>query len=166
MGANKAEAVPVKEIRTDSSFRALCEANACGNYGRNYMCPPYVGSIDELIQRLYGYEAALVYQTVSPLGDSFDFEGMMEAGRRHNELGQKLWDMTDSLGLKALHLGAGGCRLCEICAIQRGSPCRHPARAMASLEAYGIDATELAALAGMRYINGRNTVTYFGVVLI
>lgn len=166
LGAKRAEPVSVGDIRTDNSFRALCESNACGNYGRNYMCPPAVGAIDELILRLCRYKTALVYQTVGELEDSYDFDGMMEAGRQHNGLGQHLWDMTDELGVSALHLGAGGCRLCGICAMQTGEPCRHPTRAMPSMEAYGIDVTALAALAGMPYVNGQNTVTYFGVVLI
>ena len=38
-------------------------------------------------------------------------------------------------------------------------------RACASLEAYGVSVSQLAELSGMRYINGENTVTYFGAVL-
>lgn len=166
LGACRAEIIPVGSIRTDMSFRKLCEANSCGNYGRSYMCPPSVGPIDKLIQRLKTYEWALVYQTVSVLEDSYDFTGMMEAGKRHNDLGERLWDMADRLGMKALHLGAGGCRLCKTCAIRIGKPCCHPERAMPSLEAYGVDVTALSAAAGMRYINGTDTVTYFGAVLI
>lgn len=130
------------------------------------MCPPNVEPIDELMQKLQTYEDALVYQTVSSLTDSFDFEGMMRAGKRHNNLAQRLWDKADSLGIKALHLGAGGCRLCETCGIRTGEPCRNPKRAMSSLEVYGVDVTALAAAAGMKYINGHNTVTYFGAVLV
>ncbi len=164
LGARKAEVVEVRDIVTDASFRALCEANSCGNYGRNYTCPPYAGPIDELMRRLRGYGRALVWQTVSPLEDSFDFEGMLEAGRIHNRLARKLWDLTDGWGVEALHLGAGGCRLCEKCAAVTGEPCRNPKRAMASLETYGVNVSKLAGLAGMRYINGQNTVTYFGAV--
>jgi hypothetical protein len=36
---------------------------------------------------------------------------------------------------------------------------------MASLEAYGFNVSRLAAAADMKYINGQNTVTYFGAVL-
>jgi hypothetical protein len=36
---------------------------------------------------------------------------------------------------------------------------------VASLEAYGIFVAKLAEKAGMKYINGVNTVTYFGAVL-
>ena len=64
-----------------------------------------------------------------------------------------------------LHLGAGGCRLCPVCAKRTNEPCRHPQDAMASLETYGVAVSELAASCGMKYINGQNTVTYFGAVL-
>ncbi len=164
-GAYRAEIISVGDIRVDSSFRTLCETNSCGNYGNNYMCPPNVKPINELIERLWTYKNALIYQTVSSLTDSFDFDGMMKAGKRHNDLGQRLWDEADKLGLDALHLGAGGCRLCDMCAIKTDEPCRHPERAMSSLEVYGIDVTALSAVAGMSYINGQDTVTYFGAVL-
>ena len=66
---------------------------------------------------------------------------------------------------KVLHLGAGGCGVCESCAKKTNEPCRFPEKAMPSLEAYGINVSELAKASGMNYINGQNTVTYFGAVL-
>ena len=107
-----------------------------------------------------------MYQTVSQLEDSYDFEGMMEAGVKHNMLAQTLWDYTEEIMPEAnvLHLGAGGCRRCSVCGKKTGDPCRFPKRAMGSLEAYGVNVSELAALAGMKYINGQDTVTYFGAV--
>lgn len=165
LGAYRAEIVKVKEIALDASFRTLCESNACGNYGRNYMCPPDAGDIHALMEEIRSYDQAVIYQTVASLEDSYDFEGMMEAGSRHNRLAQKLWDFTDETFEKGvLHLGAGGCRLCPSCNKIRGIACAHPDRAMASLETYGINVSLLAQLAGMRYINGQNTVTYFGGV--
>nr|WP_305142352.1 DUF2284 domain-containing protein [uncultured Acetatifactor sp.] len=44
-------------------------------------------------------------------------------------------------------------------------PCRFPDMAISSLEAHGINVSRLAAECGMKYINGQNTVTYFGAVL-
>ena len=40
-----------------------------------------------------------------------------------------------------------------------------PDKALASLEAYCISVSDLAASCGMKYINGQNTVTYFGAVM-
>ena len=83
-----------------------------------------------------------------------------------NRLTLRLRERLDQLEAGArLHLGAGGCRMCFRCAKLEGRPCPFPDRALASLEAYGMDVTALAALTGMPYINGPNTVTYFGAVL-
>ena len=84
LGADKAGAVPVAEIDFEPSFRSLCERNACGMYGRSWMCPPHVGKVEDLIAK--GYQTALVYQIVDTLEDSYDFEGMMAAGERMNRL--------------------------------------------------------------------------------
>lgn len=166
LGAFRAEIVNAADVPTDAAFRAMCESNACGNYGQNYTCPPLAGPIDTLMAKLKSYKSVLVYQTVSELEDSFDFEGMMEAGNVHNRLAQRLWDLTDEAGLTdVLHLGAGGCRLCPVCAKRTNELCRRPGRAMASLETYGVNVSQLAKLAGMKYINGQDTVTYFGAVL-
>lgn len=167
LGAFKVGIVKASEIKTDSYFRKMCADNMCGNYGRSYMCPPDIGPIEELMEKIKTFDQVLVYQTVGELEDSYDFEGMMEAGERHNKLAQKLWDFTDESGCtEALHLGAGGCRLCSVCGKKTGDPCRFPARAMGSLEAYGVNVSELAPQAGMKYINGQNTVTYFGAVFM
>jgi predicted metal-binding protein len=166
LGAFRAAVIPVADIETDASFRDLCAANVCGNYGRNWMCPPDAGDIHELMAALHAYSYALVYQTVSELEDSYDFEGMMDAGLRHNRLMVELRRGIDALNLpRTLHLGAGGCRMCEVCAKRTGEPCRHPELAVASLETYGVNVSKLAPAAGMKYINGKDTVTYFGAVL-
>ena len=94
-----------------------------------------------------------------------DFEGMMEAGERHNRLTDALRaEIRKEPFPKVLTLGAGGCRICPVCAMKTGEECRHPDRALASLEAYGVNVSKLAAASGMKYINGQNTVTYFGAV--
>ena len=166
LGAFKASVLPVDAVETDTAFRDMCAANACGNYGRNWMCPPDAGDIHDLIARLRTDSHVLVYQTVTELEDSYDFEGMMDAGVAHNKLMIRLRDALNTEGLsRILHLGAGGCRMCEVCAKRTGEPCRHPDLAVASLETYGINVSKLAVAAGMKYINGQDTVTYFGAVL-
>ena len=166
LGAYKAAIIEASEIETDLRFRAMCESNACGMYGKCYMCPPDVGEIESLMAEIGEYDYALVYQTVTELEDSFDFEGMVAAKKRTYPLAQALRKVFKDADIsKALHLGAGGCGVCKSCAKQTGEPCRFPEKAMPSLEAYGVNVSELAKAAGMKYINGANTVTYFGAVL-
>ena len=46
------------------------------------------------------------------------------------------------------------------------APCRFPQRLHHAIEGYGLNVSELARQAGVRYVNGPNTVTYFGAVLM
>ncbi|HJB89879.1 MAG TPA: DUF2284 domain-containing protein [Candidatus Eisenbergiella merdigallinarum] len=165
LGAHRAEVMEASRVSLDASFRELCKANSCGNYGKNYMCPPDIGDIHSLMDEIRTYDAVLVYQTVGQLEDSYDFEGMMEAGRLHNGLAQKLREETQGFPKeRILHLAAGGCRVCETCGKRTGEPCRFPGKAIGSLEAYGINVSLLAKESGMKYINGADTVTYFGAI--
>ncbi len=167
IGAYKASFVLVKNINFDNNFIKLCESNACGNYNKNWMCPPTVGKIEELIKGAKKYKEAIVYQIVGKLEDSYDFEGMMKTGKTMNKLTRNIREyFKDEFGSKALYLGAGGCRYCETCLKLSNNPCPYPNEAIASLEAYGIDVSNLAKLANMSYINGENTVTYFGIVFL
>lgn len=160
LGAYKAAVIPVSDVETDASFRDMCASNACGNYGKNWMCPPDAGDIHELMDKLRTFSYVLVYQTVTDLEDSYDFEGMMDAGVAHNRLMVELRRKLENFPLaRVLHLGAGGCRMCEVCAKRTGEPCRHPEDAVASLETYGVNVSKLAPAAGMKYINDKDTVT-------
>ena len=166
MGAFKASVISTCNIVTDHIFRDICLSNSCGMCGKCYMCPPDVGDIEVLIAEIKNYDYALVYQTVNELEDSFDIEGMREAKKRFYPISQGLKGVFVDAGIgQVLHLGAGGCGVCSKCAKQTGEPCRFPELAMPSLEAYGINVSELAKSAGMKYINGQDTVTYFGTVL-
>ena len=93
---------------------------------------------------------------------------MYEAATKHNNLLQGVMAKynAESLGCKVLHLGAGGCHVCERCAKMDDQPCRFPEKAVSSLETYGVNVSELAKSAGMKYINGQDTVTYFAAMFI
>lgn len=108
MGAYKAALLDVSLIHFDRKFRELCQSNACGNYGACWTCPPDAGDIDTLIARAKTYQKALVYQTVGRLEDSFDIEGMLEAGKLHNDLAQAISRWAKEAGAFA---APGGRRL-------------------------------------------------------
>ena len=165
LGAFCAKVIPVSDIVFEPQFRKMCEQNSCGMYNKCYMCPPEVGEVEALISLAKTYPYALIYQTVTPLEDSFDIEGMEEGKRRHNRLTLSLRPLFDHTGIReCLHLGAGACGVCERCAKSIGEPCRFPERATPSLEAFCVNVYETSKVAGMKYINGQDTVTYFGAV--
>ena len=163
MGAAKAEIIPASGVVLSSTFRDICASNGCGLYGRCWMCPPDIGPIDELTAKIPQYRHGLLYQTIGQLEDSFDFEGMTEAGKHHAQVSQRIesaWPAEEHL-----HLSCGGCRLCEVCAKRTGEPCRHPSQALPPMEGYGIDVYQTVKPTELKYINGQNTVTFFGIVL-
>ncbi len=165
-GASKAVVIRQESIVLNAEFRAMCEANRCGVFGKCYMCPPDTGPIDECMRKIRGYDKGLFYQLIAPLEDSFDIEGMAEAKKALVRVSQRLLDaLRPVLGADALHLSGGGCGLCEACAKVTGEPCRHPDRAMPSLESCGMDVYSTVKDTAMKYINGADTVTYFGMVL-
>ena len=167
LGADKVGTVAVEEIHFEPEFRKMCERNACGMYGRNWMCPPDVGEIDTLIARAKTYRWAVVYQTIGTLKSSYDMDGMMAAAEKMSGITTQLQRRLGEMELGPwLLLGAGGCRICKRCAKLDKEPCRFPDKALASLESYGADVTKLAPQAGMKYINGANTVTFFGAVFL
>ena len=166
LGADKAKVIPIEKVELDRSFRAMCESNSCGVYGKCYMCPPDVGDIDELMATVRTYTHGLLLQTVARLEDSYDFEGMTEARKNHSRLTRELWKrVRPLLPDGSLCLGVGGCGFCSKCAKRDGLPCRSPENAMASLEAYGVNVSSTVANTSLKYVNGQDTVTYFGLIL-
>ena len=161
-GAHRAAIVSQADIVYDPVFRDICASNACGMYGRCHMCPPDVGPIDELIAQAKEYPYGVLYQNVYTIEDSFDIEGMIEAKAAHSAFTRRIDAMRAG---DSLHLGAGGCGVCERCAKRDGLPCRFPEQALPSMEAYGVDVYHTAENAGMKYINGANTITYFSLLL-
>ena len=162
LGAFRAACVNIADITFDPELRAACAANYCGNYGKNHGCPPAIGDAETLIAKAKSFSHALVFQTVTPLEDSYDFEGMKEAAVRHAQVASGV-DLL--IELPHLQLTAGGCTVCELCAGFDGEPCRHPDKAVSSLEAYCIHVAKLAGKCGMNYINGEDTVSYFAAFL-
>lgn len=163
-GAYRAFVLPVLEVPFDAGLRAYCEENRCGAYGKNYACPPCVGTAEQTIAQARAYQYALVFQTVGMLEDSFDFEGMMEASKTHERISNQLFQALREELPGCLTLSAGGCKICEKCAKVDEKPCRFPGQAVSSLEAYCVNVSALAEKCEMKYINGQNTVTYFSAV--
>ncbi len=168
MGATHARVVTDRtRLEAKESVRESCLQNACGKSGRCWTCPPHVGEFEALASRLLSYPGVVVVQSVAPLEDSWDFEGMVEAARAHNnrkgDLGRLVVERSPAWDV--LSLGCGGCGYCEKCTCP-DEPCRFPDKALGSVEGYGLDVKALVGSVGLRYINGTNTVSYVGAVMV
>lgn len=168
-GAAKATVITRAQMVLSAEFRDICASNGCGLYGRCWMCPPDIGPIGELMTLVGTFSHGLLYQTIGQLADSFDFEGMSEARRVFSHVSQRIHQeivpaIQRGCG-RALHLACGGCDLCGACAKMTGEPCRRPDDALPPMEGYGFNVSATAASTALKYINGQDTVTYFGIVL-
>lgn len=165
-GAAKAVILDRDQIVLSAEFRKVCESNQCGGYGRCWMCPPHIGPIEEVMERMRAFPRGLLYQTIWEIEDSYDIEGMFQAGAEHAQTSQRVQAAVEPLlSGPFLHLSCGGCHLCPTCAKREDQPCRFPDKALPSLEGYGVDVYNTTKDTPLRYINGENTVTYFGMVL-
>lgn len=158
--------VPVHGIQFAAEFRAACAMNRCGKYGTNWTCPPAVGDFSHGVERIKAFAYGLVVQTIWTLADSFDIEGMLASGEAHNQRVREAYQHVEPLLNGPTRLfSAGACSVCARCTYLDQQPCPFPERAVAPLEGYGIDVTHLVELAGLRYNNGPNTVSYVGMIL-
>ena len=163
-GASNAFVLPVEKIPFDPTLRSLCVDNRCGKYNRNYGCPPFVGTPEEVIANAKTYEHALVLQTISGLEDSYDVEGMAEAGARHNRLTRGLYEQMASDYPACITLAAGGCTLCERCAILDGEKCRFPEKMHPCVESHGINVVPVLESRGLEFQFGANVVTWISLL--
>lgn len=155
-----AELASAKLIHSPEMLRN-CALNHCGKYNRNWMCPPALENSEALLESLKNrFGKVFLFSKIRLLRDPFDIENM-EAGRKTVE--RLLEDFRKKVYFPHQILAPGACGLCETCAYP--DSCRFPELASPSLEALGINVTELAKACGIRYHNGPNTVTYFAAIL-
>ena len=167
LNATHVSLVEVGKIPFSEDFRKLCEENSCGSYNKNWMCPPTVGPISDLIKRALEFDRGLIFQTVHQLEDSFDWEGMQEGQANHEKIFRKILEHLEKNNVfrEILPLSAGPCMYCQKCAHLTGKECYFPNKAVSSVEAYGINVTALVKGCGIPYHNGQNTVSYVGLIL-
>jgi predicted metal-binding protein len=154
-------------IKFDQAVRNICMQNACGQYGKNHMCPPAIKDIKEWEKEISSYKNAVIVTKVYQAKDSYDlkawFKGITDFQKTLIGLKEDLTDQFPEN--KYLFLGAGSCFICKKCTYTDGEPCRFPEKAFPSVEACGIDVMSLSKSAGVKYNNGKNTITYIGLIL-
>ena len=154
---------PANELVFLPEVREMCAADKCGRYDKNWSCPPACGTLEECEKRAGAYDWGVLLQTTAEMEDDFDVEAMMEADRLHRERFSaflaRLGPETDRLPL-----GAGSCAVCDICTWP-DAPCRFPGRMTPSMEAYGLQVSDVCRSAGIAYYYGPRTITYTCCVL-
>ena len=167
--------IPVAALVFSRELLKSCETNVCGHYNSSWTCPPAVGTLEEQRDKILSYTNAFVFTTKHDLEDSFDYEGMTNGKELHTVL---TLEFRNKLAINGKDdcvfspfpvYGAGSCPICVSRTENAGcafpNPCLFPDKKISSIEAAGINVTELSKTAGITYNNGPNTVTYFSMVL-
>ena len=116
-----AAVISAKEIPVNDSFRKFCEDNLCGKYNANYSCPPACGTVEEVHQRLFAQEKALVVEMIWDVNGFDDKEFIFSSRNKLNRTVLKLMDQLRVEGMDGFCLGYGGCPLCNPCKQAEGN---------------------------------------------
>lgn len=155
----------VAALRFMPEVRAMCAADKCRSYGRNWCCPPHCGSLEDMAARVQGFSRGILVQSTGRLEDEFDFETMAETEKEHKKRFERLMAALAARGVRCLGMGAGTCSVCAECSCP-DVPCRFPERAMPSMEACGLLVSQVCRDSGLGYYYGKKSITYTGCVLV
>lgn len=122
LGAQQAVTIHPNTVVTAPWTLHKCKFG-CANYGKNYCCPPNTPDWAEMQKILDCFERGVLFSCPALAAVNTI---AAEAARRLFLEG----------AYKAIAFGAGPCTLCESCA---GDHCRHPGKALPSMEACGVD---------------------------
>ena len=164
-GFSHASLLDASTLEVRSEVRDMCRADKCHHYGKNWMCPPHCGALEDNERRVAGYESGLIVQTTGELEDDFDYENMRDAGLRQKKLFRSFLAelKADYPGLLALSNGT--CEICEKCACP-DTVCRFPEKAVSSMEAFGLIVSDVCEKNSLGYNYGAKTITYTGCYLL
>ena len=160
-----AAVLPAKEVPVDGSFRRFCEDNLCGKYNANYSCPPGCGTVEEVHERLFSADKALVLQSIHEIGSYENKEAILKSKKDLNLTILRLTEVLRKDGVQCFCLGYGGCPLCDPCKQVAGDPCAFPEKKISCMSAYCIDVGKLAAKCNMEFAWVPEKLFLFGMIV-
>ena len=163
-GFSQAAVLSMDTLVLREEVRDMCSADKCRKYGKSWVCPPACGTLEHNRAALTAHKDGLIVQTTGTLEDDFDYEGMQAAGALHQRRLREFYRQLRVACPGTVALGSGGCSLCEKCTYP-DAPCRFPAEAMVSMEAYGLWVSDVCTRNGIAYNYGPQTITYTGCYL-
>jgi len=165
IGFSNAAPLKMDTLRFLPEVRDMCRADRCRSFGKSWMCPPGCGTLEECAARAAGFLEGVIVQSVGELDDPFDVENMQMIEESHKKRFQELAISLSSGSFLVLALGAGACRLCEVCSYP-DAPCRFPGKAQSSMEANGLWVSDVCEKNGVPYNYGPNKMAFTSCILI
>ncbi len=151
----------------EQRIRDYCVENRCGSYNANHMCPPRVGSLQDIAVRLNEFGQGVILQRSRPVDVANDREGATRTKLEFHHLVLKLERRLKKRGVpRVWGLIGGNCELCQVCTAGEGKLCHHPEKARTSLEAIGVDVVGLLEKLGLDGKFHSDRITWTGCILL
>ncbi|MDD5486018.1 MAG: DUF2284 domain-containing protein [Dehalococcoidales bacterium] len=153
-------------LAPEERIRSLCRANECQNYGKNYTCPPYVGSLTKIKAKLANFQRSLLLQYSKEIEVRGNREGVMQTKIDfHHKILQMEGLLVERGVNKVWGMIGGNCGLCTICKAESNEPCPYPDKSRVSLEAIAIDVMGLLGKLGLDNKFHEDKITWTGCIL-
>lgn len=153
----------VDTIELKPEVRAMCNADKCNSYDKNWSCPPACGTLEECGQKIHKYKKGILLQTTGEV-DTMDYEEIVELSEAHQKHYGLFSKQLKKLCPEAMIIGDGTCKKCKTCTYP-DQPCRFPNELTHSMEGLGMLVSEVCQKNNLPYYYGRGTLTYVGCVL-
>lgn len=150
----------------EERIREYCYQNLCGNYRKHYMCPPFIGTVEEIKSRLSNYTKAILIRYSEDVDVK---EDRKKVKRTKIDFHKKILELEKFLhqkGIGAWGLVGGYCSFCIECKAITDRPCKHPHKARPSLESLGIDVQKLLDNFGLDTNFYPDKIVWTGCILI
>lgn len=154
--------IETSQIDFTQKVRTVCEMNDCGMYGKRWVCPPAIGTVQACIERAQSYPKAFIFSTVAELSDAFYFDASLKSRKMHEDVTYRIKEIFESV-YPDVYVLSTGCLTCPSCTYPAAS-CRHPDRAFSTIESHGIHIMQLAKQLDMDFDIGPQMVVYFSIV--
>lgn len=164
LGFSTAAPLDITTLESRADIRAMCAADQCRAYGKNWTCPPHCGTLEACQAEMQRFSRGILLQTIGKMEKAIDTKAYRRTEARHLELFYQLSRLVREVYPGALCLGSGGCRICKLCAYP--DPCRFPELACSSMEGYGLFVTQVCRDNGVEYYHGEKTITYTACILL
>jgi len=161
----------IKEIDPDllvpeKWIRDLCQENKCGNYGNNYMCPPLVGSLNNVTKNIKKYKKCVLLQHAYQVDVKKNPKKVESSKIDFHKKILQIEVFLDKMGIKnAWGIIGGSCSFCGECHAKSGQPCPQPDKARPSLESMGIAIMAMLETLSLDAEFSSDRVTWTGCVL-
>lgn len=155
-------------IIIDEKVREYCKDNKCGQYNKNFMCPPDIGEIKDFKNKLKKFNYCIVVLIKQKILNKEDREEYFRPARKLHKILLEIEKKGKDLGFEnALALIAGNCKLCNPCKKVLGyRECPYPEYSRPSSESLGIDVINTVAKMGLEIEFKDTEVTWVGMIII